>query len=133
MKRTTLFRILTLIYIGIIAWLCFTKFQSASDFPRTIFGIESDKVVHFAMFLPFPVLAFLCFKTDKLGIGAVLGLIVLIFAAGCLLAGITEYVQGLLPYRTEDRADFRADMLALAISSAIMFLISICVNVRRKA
>lgn len=132
MKRTTLFRILTILYVGLIAWLCFSNMQSLSNVPRSIWGIETDKLVHFAMFLPFPVLAFLCFRTDRMGMGAVVGLIVLIFAAGCLLAWSTEYVQGLLPYRTQDRVDWRADIIALAISSAVMFVISSVSHACRK-
>ena len=132
MKRTTLFRILTLIYIGLVAWLCFSNMQSISQVPRTFWGIETDKLVHFAMFLPFPVLAFLCFRTDKMGIGAVVGLIVLIFAVGCLLAWSTEYVQGFLPYSTQDSVDWKADMIALAISSTVMFLISLICHACRK-
>lgn len=132
MKRTTLFRILTILYLGLVAWLCFSNMESLSEVPRSIWGIETDKLVHFAMFLPFPVLAYLCFRTGKMGFGAIVGLIVLIFAAGCLLAWSTEYVQGLLPYRTKDSVDWRADVIALAISSSVMFLISVIIYACRK-
>ena len=133
MKRTTVFAILTFLYIALIAVLCFANFKSTPDVPKSIFGIDSDKVVHFIMFLPFPILAFFSFRTDRMGIGATLGLVVLIFAFGCLLAGTTEYVQGLLPYRQQDVHDFGADMLALIISSTVVFLISLACHVRKKA
>ncbi len=133
MKRTTVFTILTVIYVALVALLCFANLKSISDAPRTMFGFESDKVVHFAMFLPFPVLAFLSFRTGRMGAGAKLGLVVAIFAVGCLLAGATEYVQGLLPYRTKDVFDFKADMLALIISSVLVYLISIIPNARKKS
>ena len=48
--------ILFLAYIALVAWLCFGTFKPDSDVPRSILGIPIDKVVHFLMFLPFPIL-----------------------------------------------------------------------------
>ena len=133
MKRTVVFQILTVLYVALVAVLCFANLKSPTDVPRTIFGLESDKVAHFAMFFPFPILAFLSFRTKGMGLGATLGLIVLIFAVGCLLAGATEYIQGLLPYRTKDTFDLKADMLGMIISSLIVFVISCFAHARRKS
>ena len=133
MKRTTIFCIITVLYVALVAVLCFANLKTAPDAPRTLFGIESDKVVHFLMFLPFPALAFLSFRTRNMSIGATVGLIVLIFAVGCLIAWGTEYVQGMLPYRTKDQNDMKADMLGLTITSVITFIISAIAHVRSKA
>ena len=44
----------------------------------------------------------------------------------CAFAAGTEYVQArLLPYRTGDLADFKADLLALALSSVIVLILDI--------
>jgi VanZ family protein len=45
--------------------------------------------------------------------------------AGSAVAALTEYVQGLLPYRTKDFSDFKADFLALVISTLLVFLVDI--------
>ena len=53
--------LLFMAYVGLVAWLCFGTFTPDPDIPRTIFGIPIDKCVHFAMFLPFPILGTLAF------------------------------------------------------------------------
>ena len=125
MKRTTLFRILTVLYLGVIALLCFANFNSLPDVSRTLFGIPMDKVVHFLMFLPFPVLAFKSFRLRDKGVVATILIIVGIFILGCGIAWVTEYVQGKLPYRTMDLLDFRADRIGLACGSILTFIFSL--------
>ena len=95
------------------------------DVQRSFWGIPTDKIVHFLMFFPFPILAFLAFD----GYSAkpwlsVLGTVA-IFAAGILLAVGTEVGQArLTTYRSGDVNDFKADLLALGISSLIVLLIN---------
>ncbi len=125
MKRTTIFRVLTILYLAAIAVLCFANFGSVREVPLTIFGIPTDKIVHFLMFLPFPVVAFFSFPLKKAGVVKTLLLIVGIFAVGCLLAWGTEYVQSKLPYRTMDPMDFQADAIGLICGSVAAFLIRI--------
>ena len=43
-----------------------------------------------------------------------------------LLKLLTEYIQGLLPYRSRDLADFKVDLLAIGISTLLVFIIDIC-------
>lgn len=123
MKRTTIFRILTLLYLAGIAVLCFGKFSNLSQMPGSFLGIPTDKLVHFAMFLPFPALTFFSLRMAKPGVVKVLLVIIGIFIVGCLLAWGTEYVQGMLPYRTMDPEDFAADRMGLICGSLIAFLI----------
>ena len=54
------------------------------------------------------------------------------FIIGALLAYGTEYVQGKLPYRSMDINDFKADALALAISSVFVFIIDVTHLQKRK-
>ena len=102
MRRTPLFRLLTLLYLAAVAVLCFAKFSSLSSVPGSFLGIPTDKIVHFLMFMPFPVLALLSFELKKPHLFKLVLIVVLLFITGCLLAWATEYVQGLLPYRDMD-------------------------------
>lgn len=123
MRRTTLFRLLTLLYLAAVAVLCFAKFSSLSSVPGSFLGIPTDKIVHFFMFMPFPVLALLSFELKKPHLFKLVLIVVLLFITGCLLAWATEYVQGLLPYRDMDPKDFRADSLGLLVGAVVSFLL----------
>lgn len=133
MRRHTVFRILTLVYLAAVAALCFGNFQNSNQVSWTLFGIHADKVIHFCMFFPFPVLTFFSLKLNEPRILIVLLSIVGIFALGCLIAWGTEYVQGLLPYRTMDPADFAADRLGLICGSLMAFLLAVLVKSRKDA
>ena len=62
MKFSRVFKIvLFLVYVALVAWLCFGMFKPSQDIPRSLFGIPIDKVVHFLMFLPFPILGTIAF------------------------------------------------------------------------
>lgn len=120
--KTILARILFVVYLAAIAFLCFMHADKIPDMQKTLFGIPTDKVAHFLMFLPFPILVFLAYDhvTNKVW-SAVLSA-VLTFAVGAAIAWGTEYIQGMLPYRSRDVADFRADLLALGISTMGVFI-----------
>lgn len=123
--RALISRILMILYILAVGFLCFNNFKDVPDVPKTLFGIPMDKVVHFCMFFPFPLLGFFSFDHNRWSKLETFGHMLSLFAWGCIFAGITEMVQGMLPYRTEDILDFRADVLAIAISSLLVFLIDI--------
>lgn len=125
MKNNLIFKILLILYLATVAWLCFGHFDNVSDVPKAFWGIPTDKIVHFLMFFPFPVLCFLAFDrfTTKwwhslLFAGAV-------FFTGCLIAGGTELGQMQTGYRSGDIADFCADALALGLSSLLVFIVDI--------
>ena len=123
--KTILARILFFIYLAAIAFLCFMRVDKIPDIQRTLLGIPTDKVAHFLMFLPFPILAFLAYDhiTDRPWRAVLFAL--LTFIIGAAIAWATEYIQGLLPYRSRDITDFRADLLALLIGTTAVFLIDI--------
>lgn len=123
--KTILSRILFLIYLAAIAFLCFMRVDRIPEMQNTLLGIPTDKIAHFLMFLPFPILAFLSYDhSTRKAWGAVL-FALLTFIAGAAIAYGTEYVQGFLPYRSQDMSDFRADLLALVISTIGVFLTDI--------
>jgi len=119
MKRTVIFRILFILYIATLSYLCFAKSSMLPemDLNSKIFGIAKDKIAHFLMFLPYPAIAFLSIgkPTQKPWQSAVR--IILIFLAGCIIAAGTEIIQSFIPERVPDVKDFLSDGIAMAICS----------------
>lgn len=122
--KTSLKRIFQLgfiVYLLAVLYLCFGKFENTPDIAWSFLGIPSDKLVHFCMFFPYPILAFLAFDrfTDTpkstflfSGITWVLGL---------LLAVATEWGQAhLTDYRSGDPWDLLADALAITLSTILV-------------
>ena len=120
--RSIIAKIVMLLYVVAVAYLCFANFHKLPDVPRTLFGIPMDKIVHFCMFFPFPILAF--FAYDKLTETPwqALAALLCICAFGGIFAGLTEIVQGMLPYRSQDIQDYGADLLSIGISGLLVFV-----------
>lgn len=123
--KTILARILFILYLAAIAFLCFMHADKLPDMQKTLLGIPSDKVAHFLMFLPFPILAFLAYDHVSNKFWSAVLFAVLTFAVGAGIAWLTEYVQGMLPYRSREIADIKADLLALGISTLGVFITDI--------
>lgn len=117
--RALLFRIALILYIIAVAYLCFANFNKLPDVPRKFLGLEMDKIVHFCMFFPFPIMGFLAYGKKTKSKGESIALMITICAIGCIFAGLTEMIQGMMPYRTEDIRDYKADLIAIGISSLI--------------
>ena len=130
--KTILSRILVVLYLAALAFLCFMHADKLPDMQKTLLGIPTDKVAHFLMFLPFPILAFLAYDHATNKFWSALLFAVLTMAVGAGIAWGTEYIQGMLPYRTRDMADLRADLLALGISTLGVFIIDISNLSKRK-
>ncbi len=115
------FRILFFLYIAIVLVLCFGRFDNAPAVPWSILGIPTDKLAHFVLFFPFPILAFLAFdqytETPRQ---------TLLFAGTTLVVGIlvamgTEWGQDLFTeYRRGEFGDFLADFIALILSTLVV-------------
>lgn len=119
--RALIFRIILLAYILAVAFLCFNNFSSVQhQVPLNIFGIPTDKIVHFCMFFPFPILAWYSIDRTPEGIVESIGKLISFAAYGCLFAGLTELIQGMMPYRSEDINDFYADMIAIGVASLVI-------------
>lgn len=112
-------KVLLVLYFIAVGILCFCRFDGGVDLPAFIFGIPQDKVAHFLMFLPYPILTTLALHSPK---GQPKGLILFllwIVIAGTLIAGATELVQGMTAYRSADINDFRADCIGIFTGSVI--------------
>lgn len=120
------FRVLFYLYLVTVAVLCFGSFNSLPEVSKTILGIPTDKVVHFCMFFPFPILAFLAYDKFTGNRKKVIIFAIVTFLVGCVLAAGTELGQA---YLTENRSgeplDFLADFLALLSGSVIATLIDL--------
>jgi len=122
-KKKLIPRVLFFLYLAAVLFLCFGKFESTPDVPGTFLGIPTDKLVHFCMFFPFPILAFLAFdkftETPKStflfsGITWVLGM---------LLAFGTEWGQAhLTDYRSGDPWDLVADAMSITLSTVLVII-----------
>lgn len=123
--KTILARLLFFIYIIAIVFLCFMHLEKLPDVQKYILGIPTDKIAHFMMFFPFPILMYLAYDhmTEKLWRAVIFSLIS--FLIGALVATGTEYGQSFLPYRTMDFSDFKADLLGLGISGLIVLAVDI--------
>lgn len=122
MKRRIVYILAFCLYIAAILTLCLMK---PDDLPQPeifIFGIPADKVAHFLMFLPFPVLMYMMlFERSRkrwLDILILVGSI----ALGIGAAFGTEYLQSLTQYRSADIKDTFADMKGLGTGGVPVFL-----------
>ena len=123
--KTVLSRILFAGYILALCLICFVSADSIPDIQKTIFGIPTDKVIHFTMFAPFAFLTYLSFDHPaKKGWNSVL-FFLLSLVAGCLVAFATEVVQSYLPSRAMDIKDFYADSLALVSTGLFVLIIDL--------
>jgi VanZ family protein len=113
----TIAKILFVLYLAVLMYLCFGKFDGLPKEPRSLFGLEGDKVVHFLMFLPFPVLSYFAFPVRTRKAWHSLLLTAFILAVGSVFAAGTEFIQDFIPYREADTADFMADFIGLCVSA----------------
>ena len=121
-KQLKYARIAFAVYLVAVLVLCFAKFPSTDDVPKELWGIPMDKVVHFLMFFPFPLLAYLAFDRYREKRWSAVPWTAVAFLGGGAFAAFTELVQSRLAYRSGDPADFLADALALAAGSVIVLI-----------
>ncbi len=122
-RRDHIFLILFLIYLGLVLWCCFGNFSDMPDVQKEMFGIPTDKVVHFIMFLPFVFLGYMSFASrPKKRVQSIL-LVLASLAGGVLMAVATEIGQSLTSYRTGDAFDFVADGTGLLVATVFTLIL----------
>lgn len=120
MKRRILYITAFCIYIGAILYLCLTKPDNLPQTEFLIFGLPADKVAHFTMFLPFPILMYLMFFDRSRSRWLDMLILVAAIALGIGAAFGTEYLQALTQYRSSDINDTFADMKGLSTGALIV-------------
>ncbi|MGM9736359.1 MAG: VanZ family protein [Candidatus Cryptobacteroides sp.] len=120
-----------LLYIVSLIALCIIQTESLPQVEAEWFGIPTDKIVHFVMFLPFPVLTWLAFFKEERIKWKKVGLCAIILICGMVLAAGTEVAQTFTEYRDGDILDFAADCLGMAAGLALVILVSYLSRKRR--
>jgi len=120
------FQIIFWLYVAGVLFLCFGHFDSTPSVPLSFFGIPTDKIVHFTMFFPFPILAFFAFDRFTDSVKSTLLFTGATFIVGLILAFGTEWGQAhFTEYRSGDSMDLLADTLALFLSSVLVIVVDI--------
>lgn len=113
------------LYLMSVVVLCMIQTDTLPHVEVEWFGIPADKIVHFLMFFPFPILTWLAFFKDeenKLKKTAILATVV---AGGIVLAAGTEVAQAFTEYREGDILDFAADCAGMAAGFAVVVTASL--------
>ena len=110
--------VLFCLYMAGVAWLYFSSGEVSFELPKSLFGIPFDKVVHYSMFLPFPILFTLALDFRSwwrtLSISSLLA-VAIAFLFETLQSRITET-------RVTDPADLNANVLGITTGLAIMVI-----------
>ena len=118
--------LLLLAYLGLVAWLCFGDIKPDPDIPRSFFGIPTDKIAHFLMFLPFPVLGTLAL--DFRSWWRTLALTTLL---ANVLAFSFEFLQSrITATRVTDPADLCANLLGITVGLLLAIVIGLALRKR---
>ncbi|MBO5807810.1 MAG: hypothetical protein J6R15_00480 [Bacteroidales bacterium] len=118
--------ILFCIYLTAVGVLCFVKPSSLPEMDiKTFMGIPIDKILHFLMFFPYPILSGAVFirRDCRLTCGfIVLGILT---ATGIGVAYGTEAIQACIGYRSYEKSDINADLYGLVAGclAAAIYLI----------
>lgn len=110
---------LFVVYLAAVAFLCFMKPDDMPEIQKDLFGIPMDKVAHFLMFLPYPILGAVSFMHKKTGIWRNLAVLAVIATVGAGLAYGTEVIQAQTGYRAYEITDFVADMTGIATGTLL--------------
>ena len=116
----TLYIITFCIYLAAVALLCFIKPSSLPEMDiKTFLGLPVDKVLHFIMFLPYPVLAGMVFINKEQKTAAAAVILTVLAITGIGVAYGTEIIQSHTGYRSYEIADFHADMIGIAAGTLL--------------
>lgn len=123
MKRYKLIRILFVLYLAAVAYLCFSNSAGLPRIPAFSFP-GADKLVHFLMFFPFtPLLWFSSRRSGNVTSQETVKRLGLICLTGFAFGLSTEIIQAILPYREADIKDLLADTLGIAASALVLVAI----------
>lgn len=121
LKRRHMAILLFAFYLAAVAYLCFLKPGSIPVLQQFVFGIPTDKVIHFIMFLPYPVLAYISFRPDRKGVLTHMLTFIAIIAVGAAMAMGVERLQ-IAAGRNYDIKDFYANIAGMAAGAAITLI-----------
>ena len=123
-SRHITFIALFIIYLGVVAYLCFGHPAAFIKIPRTItllkWTVPTDKFIHFLMFFPYPFLAQEAFYFNNKWRSLVF--VILTALAFCFTFELLQdEITKNLPYRrTSDPWDLSVNIAAVSIGSLIV-------------
>ena len=118
-KSRTGGKVFLALYFVVVLYLCLGSFHGPDGLWKEVWSIPSDKIFHFLMFLPFPVLVCWAFY-DGLHFRRCLLLILL---TGAVFGSGIEFMQGVLTEgRSAEWGDFLADTLGILVSCCLLIL-----------
>lgn len=116
LKRIALF--LFCFYIVAVILMCVIKTESLPELPKVFLGIPFDKIAHFIMFLPFPILGYSAFYPSECSIAREIAVVMVISVIGFVFAAATEGLQSMTEYRTADSMDMMSNAIGLMTGAA---------------
>ena len=103
------------IYLAAVAVLCFMNPSQLPEMDvKTFLGIPIDKVLHFLMFLPYPILSGLVFIRKEQKMAVSIAILITLAVLGIGISYGTELIQARTGYRSYEVGDFYADMTGIA-------------------
>lgn len=119
MKNRTIIisRILLFVYAAMVCALCFMRLGKGIDMSSEWLGIPKDKIAHFLLFFPFPILMYIAFHMHKGRPVRLLLFLLLALIIGAAAGAGIELIQMTTGYRSCDIMDFRADCIGLLCGS----------------
>lgn len=114
--------LLFLVYLSLVGFLCFANPEGYPSVDFSFYGIPGDKLVHFLLFTPYPILAYLILDVTGKSFLLEFASIVGIFITGAIIAFGTEKIQGMTEYRSFEKMDLLADIAGLMVSSFLVFV-----------
>ena len=110
-------------YVAAVMLLCVIKTDSLPELPKFYLGIPLDKIMHFAMFLPFPILGYMAFYPTEKGCMREFAVLGIMFLLGVGFAFATERLQAMTDYRSYEINDMLADLIGIATGAIIGIII----------
>ena len=108
------------IYLAAVAVLCFIRPSSLPEMDiKTFLGIPIDKILHFIMFIPYPVLSGMVFISKEQKRYTAIATLFILALTGIGVSYGTEMIQSHTDYRSYEIADFYADIAGIAAGSII--------------
>ena len=105
------------LYLTTLGFLCFADPQNFQSASFSLWNIQADKIVHFIMFAPYPVLTFITVDIQSRSIVKRLFTLILVLLSGAVLALGTEIIQGTTEYRSFELWDLAADIAGMLTSA----------------
>ena len=110
------------LYMAAVVYLCFARPENMPQLPMTWFGLPADKIGHFLMFAPFPLLGYKVLETDNISATKKFMLLAVVGTLGLGIAISTEQLQAMLAYRSAGIMDIAADAAGIVIGGIVCIL-----------